>query len=60
MKKETEIHLRKVLHRLEQSSKKIVESRGYTKDAAQIRILEELIKEQLVHENISTSARPIR
>jgi hypothetical protein len=60
MTKETEIHLRRILQRLEQTTEKMIATRGYTKDAAQVRLLQELIKEQVQHADTDTSTRPLR
>ncbi len=60
MKKEAENHLRRVLKRLEEGSKKILSTRGYCVDVARIRLLEELIKEQFTNEDTRTSARTVR
>lgn len=57
---ETEKSLRMALARLEQSAQKVVSTRGYTKEAAAIRTLEELIREQLKNENSRTTARKTR
>ncbi len=58
--KDLEEQLRGALLRLEMSAKKIVETRGYGKDAARLRMLAEMIKEQLKNENIGTTARSVR
>ena len=60
MKKETQNHLVRVLERLQSSSQKILATRGYTLDSARIKLLEELIKEQVANENPSASTRTIR
>lgn len=60
MKKETEIHLRRVLERLEQTTEKLMATRGYTQEGARVRLLQELIKEQVNHEDTSRTARPLR
>ncbi len=60
MKKETQIHLVRVLERLQDSAQKIRETRGYTRDCARIKLLEELIKEQVQNENSSSTTRPVR
>lgn len=60
MKKETQVHLRRVLERLQDSADKISATRGYTRDCARIKLLEELIKEQVNNENTDSSARPVR
>lgn len=60
MKKETEVHLRRVLERLEQATEKLMTTRGYTKDTARVRLLQELIKEQINHADSGSSTRPVR
>jgi hypothetical protein len=52
--------LKTALERLEQSAQKIVETRGYTRDVKSLKILEEIIREQLTHANTRTSTRTIR
>ena len=39
------------LKKLDESARKIVETRGYTKEVEKVRMLEELIKEQLRNED---------
>jgi hypothetical protein len=56
----TEKNLRETLLKLEQSTQKLIETRGYTKDAAKMRLLEEMIREQLKNENPRNSTRTIR
>lgn len=58
--KDLEGQLLKALQRLEVSAKKIVETRGYGKDAARLRLLVELIREQLKNENPDSATRSIR
>ncbi len=58
--KDLEEQLKLALHRLEVSARKIVETRGYGKDAARLRLLAEIIKEQLKNENSGTSTRAVR
>jgi hypothetical protein len=48
------------LARLENSSRKIVTTRGYSKDAKSLKLLEEMIKEQLQNANSRSSTRSIR
>lgn len=60
MTKQTQDHLKNILNRLEASTQKILETRGYTKDSAQIRLLQELIKEQISEEDSRHSTRQIR
>lgn len=52
--------LQAALLRLQQSAQKVIETRGYTKEVAKIRVLEEAIKEQLKNENPRTSTRQVR
>lgn len=52
--------LRAALTRLETSARKVVATRGYGKDPANLKMLEELIKEQLIHANTRSSTRTIR
>ncbi len=48
------------LQKLEKTSKKILETSGYTKDAKKILVLQELIREQLNNENISYATSKTR
>lgn len=57
MNKQLEEKLKKSLRRIEEYSRKILNSRGYTRDTAQARLLEELLKEQLTSENTHSTAR---
>jgi hypothetical protein len=52
--------LKAALERLETSTRKVIETRGYSKDAKSLKLLEEMIKEQLKNAHPSTSARTIR
>lgn len=58
--KDTAPQLYSALKRLEQSAQKIIETRGYTREANKIRMLEELIREQLKSENTRTATRTSR
>lgn len=60
MKKTMESHLIMALERIETSIEKIMSTRGYCKDAARLRMLKELIKEQVTHEDTSGSTRTVR
>jgi hypothetical protein len=60
MNEETKIHLIKLLDRIEKASQEIVKTRGYSKEVAKIRFLQELLKEQTGHENTRHSNREIR
>ncbi len=55
-----EQNLKKTLERLEASTKKVIETRGYTTDAKNLKILEEMIREQLTNANTRSAARSIR
>lgn len=57
---ESQDRLKASLERLERSAQKIVATRGYSKDAKSLKILEETIKEQLTNANTRTATRPVR
>jgi len=59
---DTEAKLRKALARLETTAQSIIKTRGYTGDARALKMLEELIKEQLLGQNESrrNSTRTVR
>lgn len=52
--------LRANLERLEQSTRKVIQTRGYSKDVKSLKVLEETIREQLIHANTRPSTRTIR
>lgn len=52
--------LQAALERLETSTRKIIATRGYSKDAKSLKLLEEMIKEQLTHANTRSATRAIR
>ena len=56
----TQDKLKSVLERLEQSTQKIIETRGYTRDVKSLKLLEEMIREQLINANTRSSTRTIR
>jgi hypothetical protein len=56
----TESKLKAALERLEQSTRKLIGTRGYSKDVKSLKALEEMIREQLIHENTRSSTRTIR
>lgn len=58
--KESPNKLQEALERLEVSTRKIIATRGYNKDAKSLKVLEEMIKEQLTNANPRSSARSIR
>ena len=57
---ESEEKLRATLKRLETSTQKIVNTRGYTRDVKSLKVLEEMIREQLTHANTCSATRTIR
>ena len=56
----TESKLKTALERLEQSTRKVISTRGYSKDVKGLKALEEMIREQLTHANSRSSTRTIR
>ncbi len=60
MKKETEMHLKRILQRLETTTQKLMATRGYTRESARVRLLQELIKEQVHHADSDSATRSIR
>ena len=57
---ESEEKLRAALKRLETSTQKLVNTRGYTRDVKSLKVLEEMIREQLTHANTRSATRTIR
>lgn len=57
---ETPDKLKAALDRLEASTYKIIQTRGYSKDAKSLKLLEEMIKEQLTNAHPRTATRTIR
>lgn len=57
---ETPDKLKAALERLETSTRKIISTRGYSKDAKNLKLLEEMIKEQLTNAHPHSSTRSIR
>jgi hypothetical protein len=57
---ESPAKLKAVLERLELSTRKIISTRGYSKDAKSLKLLEEMIKEQLTNAHPRSSTRTIR
>lgn len=55
-----EAQLRAALQRLETSVQKILGTRGYSKDAKQLKLLHEMIREQLTNANTRSATRTIR
>lgn len=56
-KKEKNNELEAALKRLEKSARKIVDTRGYTKEVEKIKILSEMIREQFINEGSSRTTR---
>ena len=52
--------LQDMLNRLENSVQKILATRGYSQDAKSLKLLQEMIREQLTHANTRSAARSIR
>lgn len=55
-----EAYLIKALQRLEKASEQIKKTQGYTRETAKVRILTELVKEQVPHENTRDTTRTAR
>lgn len=60
MSANSEEELKTALKRLETSVQKILETRGYNKDVKRLKILEEMIREQLTNGYSRHSTRTIR
>lgn len=60
MKKETEEKLQRTLRRLEKTTAEVLKTRGYSQDSRTLKILEEMIREQLGHENSRSTTRSVR
>lgn len=52
--------LKESLRKLEQTADEIVKTNGYTHEVKKIRLIAEMIKEQMTNEHIGSAARPIR
>lgn len=52
--------LKTTLERLETSVEKILSTRGYTRDAKRLKLLQEIIREQLIQSNTRSSTRTLR
>lgn len=57
---EIENHLEKTLQKLEEMTTKVVNTSGYTAESRKLRLLAELIKEQLKNENTRSATRTVR
>lgn len=56
----TEDKLKTALERLETSTRKVISTRGYSKDVKSLKVLEEMIREQLTNANTRSATRTIR
>lgn len=52
--------LKEMLARLDRTTQEIIKTRGYTQDARSLKMLEELIREQLLNGHTRRSTRTIR
>lgn len=59
-KNELESHLERSLEKLIEMQKRMANTSDYTDESRKIRILEELIREQLKNENSRSSTRAVR
>ncbi len=57
---DTENKLNQALQRLQQCSQKIVQTRGYTMEVKSLKILEEMIREQMTNAHTRPATRTIR
>lgn len=57
---ELEMKLQKSIDRLEASAEKLIQTSGYTQESRRLKMLIELIREQIKNENTRHSAREIR
>lgn len=60
MSESQEKKLREALARLEASTGKILQTRGYSRDARALKLLEEIVREQLTNGHSRNSTRTIR
>lgn len=57
---EVEEKLKQMLARLDRTTQEIIKTRGYTQDARSLKMLEEIIREQLLNGHTRRSTRTIR
>jgi hypothetical protein len=57
---EIENHLEKTLQKLEEMTTKLISTAGYNDESRKMRLLAELIKEQLKNENTRSATRTVR
>ncbi len=60
MKENLERHLLNVLEKLDKATLRIQASQGYGRDVRRLRLLNELVKEQIRHEDPRSSTRAMR
>lgn len=60
MSKQLEEYLLKALARLEAASESVKRTQGYSRETAKIRLLTELVREQVPHENSRHTTRQTR
>ncbi len=60
MTKETEQKLLEAMQKLDKAAEKVVSTSGYTDEAKKMRLLVEVIKEQIKSENTLSAARQVR
>lgn len=60
MSKALEAYLLNALARLEKASESIRKTQGYTRETAKVKILTELVREQVANENSRHTARSAR
>lgn len=56
----SEEKLKAALERLEESTRKVINTRGYSREVKSVKALEEMIREQLTHANTRSATRTIR
>lgn len=52
--------LSKAIEKLESSAQKIIDTRGYSDESRRLKMLSEILKEQLRNEDSRYSTRPVR
>lgn len=57
MEQETQNYLSVALKRLEKAYSEILKTKGYGEQSEKIKLLQEMVKEQVVNENTRTAAR---
>jgi len=60
MDKQTEYYLKAALKRLDEAAVKTIKTAAYSEESENIKILQELVKEQLANENSNSATRETR